>query len=870
MSTPIKILLLEDSPSEAELIKNTLKKDGIHFITKRVENKSQFIEALDAFKPDIVLTEYTLPAFSAQEALIIINQSYQHIPIMMVSHAVDDESATGLLKNGLRDYVLKEKLARLAPSVLRTIEEEKNKRKQAETELMLRDRERRLLEAQRIGRIGDWEYDLQTLEIHCSDEIFSIYERPKTMGSPTPKGLLKLHDPKSAKMLLKKKQEVIKSKSRKNFEIKAKLPSGKITYLYIISEPEINEKGKVTKLHGIIQDITERKEQENKILRLNHLYAILSDINSLIVHSTHASELLQNACEIIAKSNGFSAVKIDLLNSATGVLTPSHFAGTELNTDRQKTSSLHHLPQYCNGCAEKTIRKKQTIVCNLTEKEASTPCKNGQANQNKAFQQSQITLPLTTDNQVIGTLSILAKEPNVFDSEEQELLNTLAHDISFALTYLNQIDRINTLAYYNNITKLPNRTLFSEQLKNKLLQTPKPLKGAIVLIRIERLNNINNTLGRDVGDGLLQVVAKQLQDTINHKGLVGHLESRQFVFALFSSNQHTNLPKQIEDIIKHRFKHAMQVNNHLLHFSIRCGISLYPDDSMDATQLLNHAEKALNLTELNNERLMYYTQDMDQRIAKSLAIESKLLEAVEKEQFIVHYQPKYKTGSRQITGFEALLRLKHPDGTLLMPNEFIPVLEETGLILRVGEWVIQQILKDYNSWCDEGLSPPRIAVNVSSLQLEQNHFVEQVSGLLQHFTPNENALDIEITETMLMQNYAESIKKLNELRSLGCRVFLDDFGTGYSSLSYLYTLPLDAIKIDRSFIIRLPESPDVLAIVYNTIIIAHQLKFIVIAEVVDNVSQENLLKLLKCDEIQGFLYSKPVTASEVPLLLKSQ
>lgn len=869
MSTPIKILLLEDSPSDAEHIKKTLKKDGIDFIAKRVANKPHFIEALDTFKPDIILTDYKINDFSGREALIIINQSYQHIPMMMVSHAVDDATVIWLLKNGLKDYVLKEKLIRLAPSVLRTIEEEKNKRKQAETELMLRDRERRLLEAQRIGHIGDWEYDLQTNEIHCSDEVFSIYERPKALGAPTPKGLLKLHDSQSAAILLKKKREVIKTKSRKNFEIKAQLPSGKISYFYVISEPEINENGKVITLHGIIQDVTERKEQENKILRLNHLYAMLSEINSLIVHSTHASELLQNTCEIIAKSGGFSAVRIDLINSVTGILTPAHFAGRDVGTNRQQGASIHDLSQCGNGFAAQSIQKKQTIVSHLTAKEALTQQKNGHAN-NETCQRSQITLPLTTDDQVIGALSILAKEPDFFDSEEQELLNTLAHDISFALTYLNQIDRINTLAYYNSITKLPNRTLFSEQLKNKLLQTPKPVKGAIVLIRIERLNNINNTLGRDVGDALLQVVAKQLEDAIGHKGLVGHLESRQFVFALFTSNQHTNIPEQIEEIVKHRFRHAMQVNNRMLHFSIRCGISLYPDDSMDSVQLLNHAEKALNLTELNNERLMYYTQDMDQRIAKSLAIESKLREAVEKEQFIIHYQPKYKTGSRQITGFEALLRLKHADGTLLMPNEFISVLEETGLILRVGEWVIQQILKDYNSWCNKGLSPPRIAVNVSSLQLEQNHFVEQVSGLLQRFTPNRNALDIEITETMLMQNHEESIKKLNELRNLGCRVFLDDFGTGYSSLSYLYALPLDAIKIDRSFIIRLPESPDVLAIVYNTIIIAHQLKFMVIAEGVDNVSQENLLKLLKCDEIQGFLYSKPVAASEVPRLLKSQ
>jgi EAL domain-containing protein (putative c-di-GMP-specific phosphodiesterase class I) len=261
---------------------------------------------------------------------------------------------------------------------------------------------------------------------------------------------------------------------------------------------------------------------------------------------------------------------------------------------------------------------------------------------------------------------------------------------------------------------------------------------------------------------------------------------------------------------------------------------------------------------------------MNAAVTETLRLENKLRNAIDKEEFTLHYQPKLDLVSRQISGLEALIRWNDPESGLVPPGQFIPLLEETGMILEVGSWAISKALADYRNWHSQGLQPPSIAVNVSSIQLRQKNFVDIVSKAIKDSNAMPHGLDLEITESLIMEDVEGNIKKLKALRDMGINIAIDDFGTGYSSLGYLARLPVNTLKIDRSFIMTMTSNPDSTMIVSTIISLAHSLNMKVIAEGVETEEQSRFLKLLKTDEIQGYLFSKPLPASQMTEMLEKR
>jgi EAL domain-containing protein (putative c-di-GMP-specific phosphodiesterase class I) len=297
-------------------------------------------------------------------------------------------------------------------------------------------------------------------------------------------------------------------------------------------------------------------------------------------------------------------------------------------------------------------------------------------------------------------------------------------------------------------------------------------------------------------------------------------------------------------------------------------VALFPNDGMGEEALFANAEAACKKAKETGDRYLFYTQRMSEAVARNLSLENKLRLALESGEFVLHYQPKVSTETRRIEGVEALIRWQSPELGLVPPMEFIPLMEETGLILEVGAWALRRAAADHREWVSGGLPAPRIAVNVSALQLQQRDFVDAVTSAVGGGAML-SAIDLELTESLLMKDIEGNIEKLKAIRALGMRVAIDDFGTGHSSLAYLARLPVDALKIDRSFIITMLDDPGTMTLVQTIVSLAHSLKLSVVAEGVDSEEQANILRLLRCDQMQGYLVSKPLPLDEMAALLSA-
>jgi EAL domain-containing protein (putative c-di-GMP-specific phosphodiesterase class I) len=289
-------------------------------------------------------------------------------------------------------------------------------------------------------------------------------------------------------------------------------------------------------------------------------------------------------------------------------------------------------------------------------------------------------------------------------------------------------------------------------------------------------------------------------------------------------------------------------------------VALFPDDGADTDSLFRNAEVALKKAKSSSECCLFYTQSMNELVAGKLTLENQLRQALRRGEFVLHYQPKVNLISGRMSSVEALIRWNKPDAGLVPPGHFIPILEEIGLIQEVGRWAMGQASLDYRRWHAAGLQPVRIAVNVSALQLRNRSFLGDIRQLIESHDQAAAGLELEITESLIMEDVKHSISSLQALRALGLTIAIDDFGTGFSSLSYLSKLPVDTLKIDRSFVIDMTVTPEGLALVSTIINLAHALKLKVVAEGVETEEQARLLRLLNCDEMQGYLFSKPIAA----------
>jgi diguanylate cyclase (GGDEF)-like protein/PAS domain S-box-containing protein len=621
--------------------------------------------------------------------------------------------------------------------------------------------------------------------------------------------------------------------------------------------------GDVVGTASIGEDITEKRQAEARLKRLNRVYAVLSGINSLIVRVRDRGELFRAACQIAIEHGGFKMAWIgivdrdakSIVSAASAVMQPD-FPG--LAGEHSPSDSA--MPLQGDSKAAHAIREKKPVITNSID--GDTTVVRSKERMARGIV-SMATLPLLIAGEAVGVLSLYSDEVEFFDAEEMRLLLELAGDIAYAMDHIEKQERLDYLAYYDVLTGLANRNLFLERVAQHMrVAAGRGQQLAVFMIDLERFKNINDSFGQLVGDELLRQVGTWLKHNAHDELLLARIGADHFAAVLPEVEKSGDLARLVENKLGSFMEHPFGVNDGVFRIAAKVGVAVFPDDGSNADTLLKNAEAALKKAKASGNRYLFYTQKMTAAVAATLTLENRLRKAIEQQEFVLYYQPKVNLKNGTLVGAEALIRWNDPETGLVPPGEFIPVLEETGMIFEVGKWALSKAVEDYVRWCDAGLPAVRLAVNVSPLQLRQRAFVAEVESAISVDARAPAALELEITESLIMEDVAHSIASLQAIRAMGIEIAIDDFGTGFSSLSYLARLPIDTLKIDRSFIVAMVSGSQGVALVSAIINVGHSLKLNVVAEGVETEEQSRLLRLLKCNQAQGFLFSKAVPAEQ--------
>ncbi len=453
---------------------------------------------------------------------------------------------------------------------------------------------------------------------------------------------------------------------------------------------------------------------------------------------------------------------------------------------------------------------------------------------------------------------------------DRELSWVAAHLTSIAIERRHSENRLRLLAHYDALTLLPNRDLFRDRLTQALAHAERHDRlVAVMFLDLDRFKTVNDTLGHDAGDRLLREISARLRRCVREEDTVARLGGDEFTVILEQINRADDAAVVANKIVE-ALAPAVQLNGHEAFVTPSIGITIFPSDGPSAEKLLKNADTAMyRAKEEGGNGFRFFTPEMNALAAGRLELESGLRRALERDEFVVYYQPKLDLASQRIIGAEALLRWNHPERGLVPPGEFIPILEETGLIEQVGLWILRTVCLQMRAWQDAGLPPLTVAVNLSARQLQRNNLSVAIGEILDEAGLPPQLLELEVTESMLMYDPKRATDMLGQIRAKGVvHIDVDDFGTGYSSLSYLKRFPIDAVKLDKSFVDGLPHEDDDVAISRAVIALAHSLKLTVIAEGVETEEQLGFLHRNGCNVIQGFIVSRALPADDFAWLVR--
>ncbi|MFM9438155.1 diguanylate cyclase (GGDEF)-like protein, partial [Janthinobacterium sp. CG_23.3] len=479
---------------------------------------------------------------------------------------------------------------------------------------------------------------------------------------------------------------------------------------------------------------------------------------------------------------------------------------------------------------------------------------------------------MLNDGKILGTFALYAYQVRVPSAAETRLMEMATRIAGIAIERRNTEEQIRYMGQHDALTGLPNRTLLEDRLKQAMFYAQRyEREVTVAFLDLDHFKLINDSLGHNAGDELLKAVADRMLLCVRATDTVVRLGGDEFVIVLCDQAEAAGGVARVLGDIRDAIGQPVHVAGQRLQITCSMGLASYPADGADTTTLLMHADAAMyRAKELGRNNYQFYTSEMNLKIQQKLALQEGLRNAVERAEFILLYQPQVDLDSGRMIGVEALIRWRHPQLGMVAPDAFIPLAEENGLIVPIGDWVIQTACRQNRAWQDAGLPPITMSVNLSARQFKEANLVARIAEALRDSGLAPRYLGMELTESLIMQDLQQALQTMRELQAMGVQLSIDDFGTGYSSLSALKSFPIGRLKIDKSFVRDLPDDDDDRAIATAVISLGHKLQLKVVAEGVETQAQRDFLHANGCDEMQGYLFSRPVPAEEIVRLFEGQ
>ncbi|HEY7746990.1 MAG TPA: EAL domain-containing protein [Desulfuromonadales bacterium] len=805
MSDAMRILLIEDLPTDAELNERQVRKVLPSAEFRRVETRDDFLAALGSFRPDVILSDYQLPEFDGMTALLLALEHAPEIPFILVTGSMNEETAVACMKAGAWDYILKDHLRRLGPAVLMALEQRR-----------LRDEHRRAGETLRESESryrSIFENNHAVMLLIDPDTGWIVDANPAaaayygwTREQLCHKKISDLNTLSPAE--LRAEMDRARRSQRNHFHFRHRLADGSVRDVEVFSGPI--ELSGLSLLFSIVHDISERKKAET----------------------------------------GWRLSQFCIDHAAIGIFRIDENGNiTEVN--EQACTSLGYTRQEL--CALRVFDIDPTFVPEIW------------LEHRKQMRDRGAGTIETLHRRKDGTIFPVEVTVNYFEYEGQTFSFSFARDI----TERKQAeDRLRHQATHDGLTGLANRTLLQDRLEQSIHYANRSRRlVAVLLLDLDRFKIINDSLGHGIGDELLCSVARRLEQTVREADTVARMGGDEFVILLAEVAEGDDVGLVAKKILENLTR-PYSVSGREISVSASIGVSLYPRDGADGETLLRNADVAMYRAKEDGDTFRFYAPKMDQRVHETLEMEADLRRALERAELLLHYQPKVDLATGRITGAEALLRWQHPQRGLVAPGMFIPLAEETGLILPIGEWVLATACAQVRTWQRLGLDAVPVAVNLSARQFRKSDLAETVHRILRESGIAPRMLELELTESMIMRDPQAAAAAMQQLKALGVRLALDDFGTGYSSLNYLRRFSVDCLKIDRSFISDAASDPSAASVATSIVAIAHSLGLRSVAEGVETKEQLDFLRDCGCDSLQGYYFSRPVPAAEFAVLLR--
>jgi diguanylate cyclase (GGDEF)-like protein len=734
-SSELRVMLVEDSTSDAELTVWRLKEAGYVCRCQRVVNEPEMRSALRAGLPDLILSDFSLPDFDGMSALSIARAEAPGVPFIFLSGTIAEERAIEALQRGAMDYVLKSNPKRLVPAVKRALDEAALRRSS---------------------------------------------------------GLA-----------------------------------------------------------------------ERQVARLTNVLRMLSGINAALVRIHNRDEVMSETCRLAHSVGGYALAMAALINPSTRMARAVGWAGYDFLGRAEVDFPVADHEAGDSSLMGRVIRTGETMLCEDIETFPYViDTRDGLV---AAGIRSLACLPLRVDNTPVGAFLFGTQAGTVIGQDELQLLEEVASNLSFALQYLDKQEAVHFLSYFEPLTGLAKRALFCERLSRLLTRGVDSLpRLGVTVFDIAHLRVINDSFGRHTGDRLLQCVADRLKQHFPDTEQLAHLGGGTFVCVNALTEGAAGEVRALHDAVARAFARPFAVDGREIAAEIKSGVACCPEDGREPNELVQNAEAALKEAKTSGERYLHHRLEMNSELARRVGMEQRLRTALDNGQFLLHYQPKIALHDGRVVGLEALLRWQDPEDGLASPGIFLPLLESAGLMGAIGAWVLRQAASDCRDWRRRALPPVRVAVNISPPELRRRNIAGEILEAIGDLIGDSDwGIDIEITEGALSGDSSSCVHALRLLRAAGIRVAIDDFGTGFSSLGRLSELPIDTLKIDRSFTSRLPSDRKSCTLVSTIIGLAHAFDMTTVAEGVENRAQLEYLVRQGCDESQGYLHCRPLPKAKL-------